>query len=266
VYTIKIDSDAVAGAHNLNLEYIIYGDGYGESDKFEDEDGMFETQLITGRDNVNRATFAIDDIEATSGDTVDVEVYVTDNIGFAAAKVKLVGTGFTIVDIKPTDWTEGDTWSANVEEGIFNWYSSENTTKTGSYAVYTIKLDDNLKQGDYDMEIVADDTAGLEVLWDHGYENEESRITTFRGGVYTAAQYCYASLTVDGGTERMIGDFNGNGEVNNADLVLLARWMVGLETAGRKTDYLVKRLGDFNNDNAIDNGDLVTMARALVAA
>ena len=56
------------------------------------------------------------------------------------------------------------------------------------------------------------------------------------------------------------GDLNRDGEVNNADLVMLARYLVELETF----DAEQLEIGDYDNNGTIDNRDLVLLARYLV--
>jgi hypothetical protein len=53
------------------------------------------------------------------------------------------------------------------------------------------------------------------------------------------------------------GDIDGNGEVNNADLVLLARYIVGIGQVSIDT-------ADMDGNGKIDNSDLVTLARYIV--
>ena len=57
------------------------------------------------------------------------------------------------------------------------------------------------------------------------------------------------------------GDINGDGEISNVDLVLLARYLVHLE------DFYIDliRKSDFNTDGLVDNLDLVELARYLVS-
>lgn len=57
----------------------------------------------------------------------------------------------------------------------------------------------------------------------------------------------------------LLGDVNCDGVVSNADLVMMARYIVGLDT---NTD--VEEYGDMNNDRAITNVDVVSIARTIV--
>jgi beta-glucosidase len=57
------------------------------------------------------------------------------------------------------------------------------------------------------------------------------------------------------------GDVNGDGEVDNRDLIMIARYLVDL------VEFSAKQLeaADYNEDGVVDNKDLVLIARAIVA-
>ena len=58
------------------------------------------------------------------------------------------------------------------------------------------------------------------------------------------------------------GDVTQDGAVNNADLIMIARYLVGLVEFNDKQ----KESADYNDDGVIDNIDLVLIARAIVAS
>jgi hypothetical protein len=57
------------------------------------------------------------------------------------------------------------------------------------------------------------------------------------------------------------GDVNGDGEVDNRDLIMIARYLVDL------VEFSAKQMeaADYNEDGVVDNKDLVLIARAIVA-
>lgn len=57
------------------------------------------------------------------------------------------------------------------------------------------------------------------------------------------------------------GDIDGGGSVDNADLVILARYIVGLEATLPSADN-----ADMDDNGTIDNSDLVALARMIVEA
>ena len=56
------------------------------------------------------------------------------------------------------------------------------------------------------------------------------------------------------------GDINYDGQINNADLIILAKYIVRLTSL----TYNQLRFADINGDNSIDNTDLVLLARKVV--
>ena len=56
------------------------------------------------------------------------------------------------------------------------------------------------------------------------------------------------------------GDVNKSGVVSNADLIMIARYLVGLQDFNDEQ----KEIADFNEDGVVDNVDLVLIARAIV--
>ena len=62
--------------------------------------------------------------------------------------------------------------------------------------------------------------------------------------------------------ERPQGDVDGNVQITNADLVMVARYIVGIYDS--ETVNNIKQYGDLNDDGAVNNTDLVTIARIIV--
>ena len=58
------------------------------------------------------------------------------------------------------------------------------------------------------------------------------------------------------------GDIDGNGQVENSDLVTIARYIVGLTEGDTKS--AVEAYADMNSDGKVDNADIVTVARIIV--
>jgi hypothetical protein len=75
-------------------------------------------------------------------------------------------------------------------------------------------------------------------------------------GWSTPTWHGYLTTPMTGGNAHK-GDLDGNGEVNNADLVLLARFIVGLGQVSIDT-------ADMDGNGRVDNSDLVTLARHIV--
>ena len=59
----------------------------------------------------------------------------------------------------------------------------------------------------------------------------------------------------------MLGDLNGDNEINNADLILMRRYHAGSTVTGMSVTGLVA--ADVNEDNGINNADLIMVRRHL---
>ena len=60
------------------------------------------------------------------------------------------------------------------------------------------------------------------------------------------------------------GDVNLDADVTNADLVMIARYIVGLYDAESEEAEIIADLGDVDGDGKVTNSDLVTVARIIV--
>jgi len=59
------------------------------------------------------------------------------------------------------------------------------------------------------------------------------------------------------------GDVDMNGVITNADLVMVARYIVGVES---DNDSVIEAKGDVDGDGEVANADLVRIARIIVGA
>lgn len=60
------------------------------------------------------------------------------------------------------------------------------------------------------------------------------------------------------------GDVDNSGDITNADLVMTARYIVGLYDAGSEEAEIIASLGDMDEDGNITNSDLIALARIIV--
>ena len=61
--------------------------------------------------------------------------------------------------------------------------------------------------------------------------------------------------------DRIQGDVDGDGEITNADLILVARYVVEIYNE-LKAD--IEKYGDMDGDGEISNADLIKVARIIV--
>ena len=103
------------------------------------------------------------------------------------------------------------------------------------------------------------DCAAITKVYYSGTESQWNKISFSVGNEYlTGASVICGSL----GAARKAGDINGDGSVDNNDLVTMARYIVGLTSGSIKKS--VEAHGDMNGDGRIDNADIVIAARVIV--
>lgn len=211
----------------------------------------------------NRAVFSMDDdICANPGDIIDINVYISKNQGIAAGRIEMSGSDFTILDIKPGDWTEAGNYSTNPDNGQLKWYNDVEETNEGVFAVYTVQISEDIDDNSYYIiNLRADELTGIAVN-----DDGEEIVVEYDHGKYAPYQEYFSWFHVDDFHSTVLGDFNDDQRVDNVDIVILARWLVDLVEPGSDYDRMVLRNGDFNNDNSIDNADLVALARYKVTA
>ena len=191
----------------------------------------------------------------------------------------------TVVDNSSFDWSSSSD-AASVSNGVVTGISAGTatitaTTKNGCYSMsdeITVTADNhtitfNTNGGSDVASITAETGATITAPADptkDGY--------TFAGWFADEAltvPYTFSTMPAENITlyakwdeieppVDIIGDFNGDGEVTNVDIVMLARYLVKLYPADNVLLERIERLGDINGDGKISNTDLVFLARSLV--
>ena len=196
--------------------------------------------------------FAIDDIEAYVGKEFDVAIYVKENSGIISAKLDVLydTSIFEVVKVTPGDFAKtttsdgsdvdcyffGDTATSPL---VINWCDpvNSNVTTTGTFAVITFRVKDGAVAGNSPIEITYD----ADNIFDDEYNNVPVEVIN-------------AVVSVK---EGMLGDENGDGEVNNKDIALLMQYINGWDV---EIDLTV---ADVNNDGKINNKDIVILTRFI---
>ena len=198
------------------------------------------------------------------------------------------------IDTKQTDGSE-QTWAtlyADKNQLLLNWLTALGEVKGDVvYATVTFKVADNAKVGDF-LEITA--TADAEDIYDKdvkntafaiinggvtvvsepveteseteepGTEPEESGSETEEPGTEpeesgsepeSSEKESEDDESTDEPSEVLKGDCDGNGEVNNKDVVTLFRYVSGDEKVEDESAY------DFNGDGEVNNKDVVELFR-----
>ena len=194
----------------------------------------------------NMPTIIVDTVEAVPGSEVTVNVSIKNNPGILGATLTLsFGDGVTL-----TKATSGDNnaFSAMVltkpgklvSPCNFVWDGQELTAediKDGSLLALTFQVSEEAKSGKtIPIEISYD-------LFDQNLSAVQANVTN--GGI-----------TVKGDT---LGDVNGDGIFSLSVVILLARYLVNLETLSKEQ----LDVADVNHDGKATNADVVKLARIL---
>lgn len=219
-----------------------FAEYYGIDQIIEDTSAL-PIYMDCTRSEIEAATIiSAADIEAAYGDTVDMVVSVSnaDDIG-----------AVTFVIECDTDMVklalDGDVKTPyNREFNVFDYgYKfivwSTDGIKDGELISFQFTVDELFANGSYPVTV--------KVL-----EAADAMGNGFNLGVTGAV----SSITFKNGYP--LGDINMDMTVSNADVVLLARYLVGLTELS--VDQL--KLADVNADNSVSNADLVGIARMLV--
>lgn len=194
----------------------------------------------------NMPTIIVDTVEAVPGSEVTVNVSIKNNPGILGATLTLsFGDGLTL-----TKATSGDNNAFSalvltkpgkfVSPCNFVWDGQELTEediKDGSILVLTFQVSEEVKAGKtIPIELSYD-------LFDQNLGAVQANVTN--GGV-----------AVKGDT---LGDVNGDGTFSLSDVIVLARYLVNLQTLSK--DQL--DVADVNHDGKATNADVVKLARIL---
>ncbi len=208
---------------------------------------VFEFGYDTSDDEGTEDTFEIDedcpaiiipDISAKPGDTVSVPITIKNNPGITGLSLVV---GYDMNNLKLTDTENGDVF-ANKEfskdirnDGSckFTWESNEVTTKDGTIVTLTFIAGEN--SGEYDISVTIDEAIAP--------DEEEQPFATVNGVLKNE--------------ELLLGDVNGDGEVDFADGIRILKHDVGLiDLTG---DALVT--GDVNGDGEVDFADAILVLK-----
>ena len=204
--------------------------------------------------NPDAPTIAVSSPTARVGESVNVILSLSNNPGFAGMSLRiafpeeltliryelgnsqLVG-GFTGPDgVDPGD-------AANISGNfVVNWGRTSNFTQNGQLLILTFAIAPNAKDGSYPITVSFEGRTGIDIPTN--LNGEELDFSIIPGAV--------------GLTSITYGDVNGDGRVNTADLVLLARYL-----AEHPVTLAVPAAGDVNGDGRINTADLVLLARYL---
>lgn len=195
---------------------------------------------------IQAVKLSISQVTAKAGETVDIPVSIISNPG-------IMGIGMTVhfaddrfhnISIERGDLIKEDVfdYSEPDENGdvFLFWSGKENITETGELFTIHLTLEEDLMDGEYPFTITYD----REDCYNDNWTDVRMEIPE-----------CIIQI---GSYE--LGDINGDGNVNNKDVVYLARYLVNRESMSTKQ----KSVADVNGDGSINNKDVSMLARYLV--
>jgi hypothetical protein len=172
------------------------------------------------------------------GGTIQVPVTISDNGGVAciACQPTFDSTNLTLTGVESS--IDSGSFYYNSENNKFIWYDTTDYTGEGEAFVLTFETSATTTEDDYNIGLnySANDICN---------SNGDTVSLDITPGVITVFSF-------------VLGDANGDLDVTAADVVYLARYIIGLETT------IDSNAADVNNDGAVDGRDVVFLARVMV--
>lgn len=204
-----------------------------------------------------RAGIEIENVTAKTGKTVDVKINLINNPGLATLDMEVLYDMdiFTLKSVKdgglivPNTQSGNDLYPAHSDNYISPYHLSwpndleeKNITATGTLVTLTFEVADNANVGDYNIVI---DPASV-IITDYKSNDVECDITN-------------GTVTVADGNSYLVGDVNGDGEVNKADSMILSRYIGGWKDYDKKIVNMDS--ADLNRDGEVNKADSMILSR-----
>ena len=128
------------------------------------------------------------------------------------------------------------------DEGyLVTWFTAEKSTRTGNLFTLTLRVSDEADDGTYPITV---SYSAVNTITEAGLSANAGNAEV---SIHTSED------------EKRIGDVNGDGELTLADVILIARSIVGLDTLTPKQ----MAVSDVNGDTLVNNQDVIKLARYL---
>lgn len=198
----------------------------------------------------NKAVVRIENMTLKPGETAEVVASIQNNPGIAGYHFEVAAdtSVFSVPKedgellVERGDFSKKGSVFANVSENGWEmlWYHTNNVTTDGALFRMTVKVSDDAAPGVYPITI----------------QGVPADIVDEKGNVIPVT--CVSgSITI---TDVVPGDVNGDGERTNADVIYLARSLLGLVTLNDSQ----KSAADVNDDGIVSNADVIRLARVLI--
>lgn len=188
--------------------------------------------------------------EVAPGGTVKLTASISNNTGLAGFRfyIKADTSVFSVgetdgeLDITQGDFTSNGQLMSNLAQDGWQvmWYHTSNVTRNGTLFSVTFHISETAADGEYPIELIC---------------SAEDTITTDGTLVPLAADG--SIITISSCTP---GDVNGDGKVTNADVIRLARCIIGLETLSDTQ----RSAADVTGDGKVTNADVIRLARFII--
>lgn len=190
------------------------------------------------------ADVIIGNVDALAGEDVEIDVTIENNPGIAGYLINIVcDTEYiTITDVIQGSTTFGGNYTTCETANGYKvlWSNSANNAIDGTLVTIKAAVSEEAPDGTYPI------TATYSAVNTLDENREEVALNIVNG-----------SITVLNVTP---GDIDDNGIITNADIILLARYLVNLEELSEKQLLAA----DYNGDGKINNADVVALARYVV--
>ena len=186
---------------------------------------------------VTGAQVIVSDATARPGTEFTVTVSIVENPGIAAFtfEVEYDESVLTWISVERGDMSVG-TWDIAVGDEL-RWFNSDNYTSDGTLLTLTFRVNDGAESGTTSIMLTYDPD-------DVCNEDLDNVTITVTAGTVTIPSHTP-------------GDINGDGSVNNKDLVRLLQYI-----KGKSTD-VVEAAVDVNGDGSVNNKDLVRLLQYI---
>ena len=186
------------------------------------------------------------------GETVDVAVKLVNNPGISSlktviswpAELELQSAVYNVYNADDPDSminVPADGWASVSGAFAFNWVSTENVlTGDQTFVTLTFKVSDEAAKGDFLPVCATAEQCNV-----FAGQNEEVAFEIYNGGVDVKSYD--------------LGDVNGDGIVNNKDVVALFKYVNNALTG----EEIIEDAADINADGTINNKDVVALFKMV---
>lgn len=195
------------------------------------------------------AKITVNTVTATAGNTVAIDVIISDNPGIVSATLKLNYNTSVLTLVEVVDAGHLGVQSHKPELTSpytlvwVNDTATENFDYNGTIVTLKFEIAEDAEVGDYIIELSYDyDNYDI-----YNYDAEKVKFSTINGVVSVI--------------DTIIGDVNGDGVVNNLDRMVLTRYLADWENYTTESIDLVA--ADVNSDGLVNNLDRMILTRHL---